>query len=1462
MLFCFDSYALILRPCILGPDIKKEEYKADMEVLMNDLFDLIKQNEELKEEITEQCSMVENSRSVVKELKTTITEKAAEIQQQKHEIRRLSLAVETGEGDSRMQSDFDRCKQVNQIREETQNRLDDLESINSELRARLDEYEATKDSLKNQYNKMKQKLELEREQNAELNRQLLEVSDLYDMYYTKCGELEKGRIKGIDNPLGGQQIEGDAIQRSLGDLILTQEDLGHAGKEDMLNSQGSEESMETRSGDDVKSEHASSSKIDSSKKKSKSEIQPSSQSDTRLQSKDESVLMAIVNLTKLLFLVTATFIIVTTLRIYYGFSVGQILSTVFATYVFLYNLWRILSKREQSGNDRDESKNGMQKLRRAMQDLILRLDERNFKEFREIYESFIVQSFDEQEINRSRNLEVEIQYLTSSKDALSRELARYKEMNKPQISDYNQLKREIDVLRIKRIEEDEVSQRVIQSLKDDIKAMEVHLSAKVDVIDDGDILNRFMQGSLLKLLLFAVLEGLLLMSVSSSFLLIPASFLSLVLLALMYKTDLNLRYTSNENRGYQKTIKELLRKVNDYREEGKQISDEVRELEAMVDKDYHIISKQRHAIERLERQLQRAINKYREKKRTLERFVWLQEKNISDFVGLDDSEASKHSGVDVLFSKKSHSDIEHEDKSTWIWFCFKILLVALIAYAAVTRYQIYGLPLSYSDIDPFYLAGALTCVGLIFIFAKHRFWQRSMLQRTSLKAQLQETREDEKILVEQIDVLRSLLSNEREIVAKLEKQIEDVKELPGRKIPKEEVNAVIDRLIEVSKHRDELVMTASSAKDKYDHIKKTLEDILSREKYLSEEVSSLRTQKRELQNDLMKEQLKNIDMYEEVKKAKNDSNKEEGIAQKSETEWDFYIDDFIKNSTGTEGGMPLESELVLESDSVIESLEHAGSYAQKNRKKRSLKRRQKQQEQSSKDVVNGEQMLQTLQDDEADSGDKEERDKKKDITEEESESIAVNEVESNLELVKNGEKQVEHLQQLSADDVRIFDRHSDQGARNEERSTESIEKPIDSVDFFNRNREIIGVPGPVNDLSKFDKNENSLLKKIIAQAKLLDAKDWELDHLKYLLEASNLNISRENSDSGTDCEKKFNDSNMKDCQQEIRKLANEVFSLADLCRKGEVHVNAVELEEVTSRPEDFFNYLTEHVLLTKYKLSADKADMVAKVSAMEEEVEEARQKIEKLHAEVAKEEQTRSHLISEYEKEYERLESCLGDAYEKVRKSLLEERSLRGEIMNQYEDEIEDIQTKTAEVLKGLQDQLKKERKEKEKAQTQVEGMGKRIKELEVELNAIEEVEKSNQVYVNLQDLRLEANEGEQGKMQQSHTVTLKGLAEEEAYKRTRVLKEKLNEAEQSIDEYRIKLNEKDLIIGRFEKHEKDLRVKMDTQSKRMKDLENEIRSPAIVKDGNAWTGKHYKCIYFTFTMINTQIKIQKYIPL
>jgi len=1398
------------------PGMQKEEYKADMEALMDDLFALIKQNEELKEEIdrlkAEQSNIAENSRNVVKELETTIVEKAAEIQQQKHEIRRLSSAIETTESSSIMESGID--NPLEEVREELQTKIDDLLSINSELKMKLDEHESTKDSVANQYNKMKQKLEFEREQNIELNKQILEVSKLNDAYYTKFNEMEKGRVKGIDGTFG-EQMKGISFSESpLDDLTEKQKELAKLEIKVEQVRQESEDSKETTSGNDMKNS--------SSKESFKLNNKLSLTSDFHPHSRSESVLMLMINLSKLLLLVSATFFVATSLRFQCGFSVGQVFSTVFATYVFLYNLWRIFSNGKESKTGEEDWKNIAPKLRQAMQDLILRLDEKNFEQFREIYESFIVQSFDKQEQSQHHDLKNENQYLTSSKNVLAKELTKYKEMNRSVHADYNQLKREIDVLRMKRVEEEAANQKQIQFLKEEIKSMDFKVS-KMDMTENAVILNGFMQGSLLKLLLFAVLEGFVLMSASSSFILIPASFILLVLLALIYKTDLHLRHATNENRGYQKTIKELLHKVSKYKEEEKQTSDEVRELEAVVDKDYEIISKQRHAIERLERQLQRAINKYREKKRTLEKFFWLQEQSISNFNGLGRNGVWEHSGVDAIFNNTSHSVSDNEGSSKWKRFCFSMLGLAVMSYAAFSAYEKNNFYFLYTDLDSSYLVAGVTIIILALIPIKQTYGSRVKLQNTSLKMQLRESRDDEQALLEQIEMLRDLIATEREFVTKLEKEISSVKEVPERKVPKDEVNAVIDRLIEVSKQRDELVVTASSAKDKYDHIKKTLDDILSREKYLSDEVSSLRIQKRELRNDLMKEQLKHIEMYEEVKRLKSHSKKEENYIQDSDAEWDFAIDNFIKQSIDQGVEISPEKEFDIESESVLESLELAGSCAQKNRKKRTSKRGNKRLDEIIDESRNDNNVMQPLYHDENDHKGEQENGENECIPEKESRLFGKHGDSNEDELDTCAEQQIESVGKGITDNLELIDNTSRRNSGSEEKLTE--DKVSGSMTSFTTEGEENEMTLSVKVGSEVGESNGSFPAKSMAETEPVPVQDLEHSNLRHL-DTSDSNISRENSDSGTDCEKKIHFS-IQSQQQEIGKLVKEIFDLSDLCSESKVSLK-VELEDLASRPEDFFNFLTDHVVLVRYKILAEKTEMVAKVNSMEEEVEQFQQKIEKLQADVAKEKQARNHVISEYEEEYERLENRLSVAYEKIRKRLMEEKSLRDKIMVQYEDEIDDMQAKTTKILRGLQEQLMQERKEKEGAMAEIGGMVKKIKYLEAELTLIQEVEKSNQVL-------MEESEDIQSEFQNPHIRQLQRLVEEEANKRTQILKGKLDEALRSLDECKMKASFDDLIIKRLEKEDQILRTKMDDQSKQMKDMENELRRLDTMKGVLPW---------------------------
>ena len=1400
------------------PEIPKDEYNMDVEVLMNDLFTLIKKNEELNEEIdrlkTEQTDIVENNRNLVVELETSIVEKAAEIQHQKHEIRRLSSVVETNDVNTEELSDLEKYSQVEHIREELEDRINDLESTNSELQTRLDEHEATKSSVTRQYETMKKKLQLEREQNAELNRQILEVSNLYDTYYMKCEEFEKGRIKGIENPLGDKPMETaeeeadlaaslDVVDGSLDMSVEKHESCADDESQSELVAQASDDVGRTCSEEGVKSMAEN----DDSNKRLTKQWSSKSDCEGHLETKSDSLLIFATKVGRLLLLVAFTFFVATTLRVHYGMEFGQILSTLLASYVFLYNAWLVCSSGRQSKAYDKDSKRVTQGLRKAIQDLIVRLDEKNFEEFSEIYEKYIVESFADEDRSVSYNVEGEVKFLRSSNEVLAKEVEKYKERNSSIHSDYNQMKREIDMVRIRRLEEDEVKEKTIQKLKGEVKSLEMQVTTKVDVASDAEMSRGFMQGSLLKLLLFAILEGMLLMSASSSLILIPASIVSVIFLVLVYRADVNLTYASNENLAYQRTVKELLRKVKEYRDEGKQTSDEVRELEAVVDKDYEIISKQRHAIERLERQLQRAINKYRDKKRMLAKFVWLQEQQVCDFVGLNSSfDAGEQHGIESVFKD---AKMDPPSVNRW-WFDLKTLTAVGITSAAVSVFRDYGPYFPLSNADPFHIVGAIALTSAIFIFVKRKFRESEELRIGDSKSQLRELRQDEAMMGEQVDMLRSLLSVEREFVAKIEKQLDATKEPSERRIPRSEVNAVIDRLIEVSKQRDALELSASSAKDKYDHIKKTLDDILSREKYLSEEVSALRTQKRELRNDLMKEQLKHIEMFEEVKRLKERSEKEVRNSDNHDhLEWDLDIAEYIKENEAHEAVMSSESEILLEDDAILEGLEQAGSHAQKSRRNRHAKRRHKEKGKSTREVEENNSKL--VEEEEAEEKwQPQERSSRKVMDE-------VNEICD--EMIACVEDKMVDQGATSMDQCDGEKRIN--GGRDDARDDEEDENYRADNSMSRDNAEVDSKA--VDQESHVD--ENSLLMEIEKQRRLLTAKDSELEQLKVLLDTSQLSVSRENSDSGTerDYEKPNIDRvNIREFEKEIRKLAIEIFQLKELYAEPENDSDEEQRMEKIS--EGFINYLAERLTIFRCKFLAERGAIIAKMNAVEENVDKAQCQIEKLNADVDKEKQARNHVITEYENEYERLESRLSEAHENIRKRLTEERSLRGEIMTQYEHEIEDMQSKTMQILRDLKEQLKQERMEKEEAKFRAEETGKKLKDLEAELKSIEETEQSNQVYSELQDLFVLQSEGKRDKTQ--HVIQFKKLAEEEANRRTRNLKERLDEATRSLESFRSKLKEKEERITRFEKREKALMARIDIQDKRLTDLENEVRNP------------------------------------
>eukprot|EP00112_Aurelia_sp_Birch-Aquarium-sp1_P010737 Seg2286.3 transcript_id=Seg2286.3/GoldUCD/mRNA.D3Y31 product="hypothetical protein" protein_id=Seg2286.3/GoldUCD/D3Y31 len=1525
----------------------REEYKADMEELMNDLFSLIKQNEELKEEIErlrgENVNLQENSRSVVTELSNTIEEKAAEIEHQKHELRRLSSAVELDD----VGVDIEKYKEVKEIKEEYEEKVCDLETSNSDLKQRLDAYLNEKEALSKHHAKMQKKLQMEREQNEELNKQIQVVSNLYDTYYAKCEELQKGRMKGLSVPLGvqitgpklvtekgrnlpdatdsieeeefdkgwlkvgGNEIKEETARGRTTSMLVqvgdhqngldmsgfeeeTEMRLGDVGEDEKEVTLGTEEGVSGEEKGDAGAADAKSSQENTELHsqnvsiEGENNISSTPQTETKSPSSKErqigeklteeaiendqncsscwisdSFLLLITYIFRMLGLATATFMIIIVLREHFGMPFKYILSGLFASYVFLYNLWRIIApKRGLQQTEPVDKKDGEigRKLRRAMQDLITRLDENEFKQFSEIYEGFIKEQFGENK--QPYSLKEEVKFLKASKNVLAAEVSKYKEKNHEIHVEYQKMKREVEMMRLKRLQEGEAKEKQIKTLKEELNVLagkqkegdsSIRIRNAGKSSKDSSATNKI---SYLKYGLLAILHFLFFLSVRDSLLLIPASLLSAILLSFIYKSDRENNLASSDIQGYKKTVEELLLKVEEYKKEGKQISNEIKELESVVDKDYEIISKQRHAIERLERQLQRAICKYTEKKRTLGKIVWLQEQGLGDFAGLDASatgeeilrelNGSGHGSkpqeptkvADDSFEenvKTDHESAAKLDKEPKLKGSSRLQnAIFLITFIASVPLGYYGFLNwhNFVSIDHQNLIDMLPVAALaiaVLTILKYAFTSNKRRLNAEYELRLRELREDERMLREQVETLRHLLQTEREFILKLENVIDAGRESSIDKIPQSEVNSVIDRLIEVSKQRDELKVEADSSKNKYDNVKITLEDILNREKYLSEEVSSLRSQKRELQNDLMKEQIKHIDMYENLKEMGEHSKDTRKLADQSEdniTEflpWNKELVHEVIEET-QERNTFAEASLFEDNEDLFEKMEKQGREAQKSRKRRkggkSSSNEAKSGSQKSKKIQETVEQIHLL-------GNEESFDDMEKLGPEKTESeIALQESAMNVSDAKSGTTKSDENEAVSPQTKESED-DSDRSLDLKERipsQTDDMQGRADKVSDETHQRSD-QTDGP-SDQTKFDRLQQ-----------LLDAKDGQLRELRGLLDLTNSNPSPNTSELKESQELHslrrkldFEQGNFAEMEDELHKLSNEILRLKEIC-DGDVNIG--KIDEAGVPPQGLVRYLIEHIGLFRYRISTDKATEIAKLNTLQEKAEELERQVANLQVDIEKEKTARNHVITEYEDEYERLENRLSEAYESIRKRLMEERVMRGQIMKQYESEIEDMQGKTAEILQDLRVQLKQERKEKEDAEYQAEMMMKKIETMELDLKMIEENGKAAKSDVELEALLNGKDAGKPGNTRgkpQTDAQRMKKLVDAETTKRTKTIREKLERTKKDVEECMNKLKNKEKVIDRLQKQESGYKRKINIQNKRMKDLEYEVRTDGTME--------------------------------
>eukprot|EP00794_Sanderia_malayensis_P016799 gene16799-18494_t len=1430
---------------------QEEKQGLEMEELMTDMFELIKQNEEYKEEIerlkTEHERMLESKRDVIYDLETTLEEKAAENERQRLDIRRMSSSIEL----AGMDINPERNEEAIRMKALEEDYIEECNFLSAELKAKTDADDAERDALVKENAMLSKKLEMEREQNAELNKQISDVSKLYDSCYMKYEDLEKslnGRdsfdainssmdesIEQINDVIASSEVEKNDFKPSATEDFDSGND--NDGEPGHLKTKGDISEQESR--EDKPAEHAS--QASSLNRISKGTMP---------------------TISRMLIFVIITILSALAARYVMNVELVHVISALVVCNV----IKMVIQGRKEAKEEKVPVNDS--KLRRALQDAITRLDEDNFQRFSEVYDRFVTETYAMGSAKLPYDVHEDLGFIKAGKTSLEKELQGLRERNQATNQDYILMKTEIDILRTKRLKETDEKEKKIIALKNEIKDLECKISAQ----EGKEVsVKQFEEDSpprsmtyIVKYLLIIACTCLCAFYVDDYAVLPFLTVLFITITAMMYKTDAALEQANKNAAGYEKTVKNLLSHVEASKSEENKIALELKEMESVIDKDYEIITKQRQAIERLERQLQRAIRKYQDKKRTASRFQWLQNHgfalvgNASFDTELEASrnESPEHSGVRAAQRDNERGSDSKGKRNAISSRSKNIATMTIIFFAGMISWYS-GVSSNVNNdwglVAYNYMSILIPICVVMFALAAlswlYRLYRRH--QNEATKEQQDIGYNDEEMLNEQVDTLRGLLGTEREVVAKLEDEVKSCKGTSIHKVPASEIHAVIDKLIDLSKQNNELQVAADTTKDKYDNVKRTLEDILNREKYLSEEVAKLRSQKRELRDDLMKEQIKQIEMFEEVQKLRQSDGSEfasGGI---------FEIPQQQKYDEEIEYGSSYNDDEEINSTDQIKWKRKLTKKCSKNedcREADTVDLMQAGSNDAGKNVDEIPDAHGTLYpanaavtSDAIDAGNTTDAAEINRATDASGVIDAVTQsgihVDATNEILKNEDGDVggqlntnSATDALNADLLRLQDELTQEKLRNFELSEKisilEMNRSLENDPAGSKQRSNVGKDAvPVSAEQRFKDGEVAREERYAA---LLKARDRQLQELTQIISFINDNRTKQQQVQELIEDKRqpkvidFQTINKEKFTVDLHKLGNEILRLEDLC-DGELKIFGMEATAL--EPQELVQYLTEQIGVFRYLISSDKAAATAKANAMQDKAEELARQLVSTNNDLEAEKLKRNHLIKEYEDEYERLEHRLTEAYDNMRKRLSEERALRGQIMKQYEGEIEDFQNKTEEILKDLRYQLKQERKEKEQAEHKAEMIMKKLKSLEGELEMIEARDKTE---IDLEFLVAGKYYDINGDGEDRNTISeakgqdiekFKSAVDEETSKRTEKLKERIEQTMKDVVDYQNRLKEKEATIDILQKEEALLEMKIDLQEKRMKDMEYEIRS-------------------------------------
>ena len=1426
--------------------------KAEAESLIDNLMEMLKHNEGLKSEMellkAENSRMLEEKRKSIADLTQKYEETYAETEHQRAVIKRLDSSLD----EQSMLASMSLYENMKSVREEAEELNNELNAKVEKLQETVDEQNIELESLTKRNEKLKNNLNSERDQNKELNNQILEVSLLYDECYSKCETIEKElqlvKKNGIQTRDASTMSEG--CKETTTDNITQYVNNGSKRKGSKTHSNQIPTSKKRKL---LKGKHhLADEDLDQEQNPIRDEDEQSEiDVYTEVYSSHHFLSGGII---------TATFITFSSLLLLINWSPVPYMHTASAAFSFLAIFYAIRKSGSSNTTQHQDMKvpsNGIDldaennRLRIILKDAISRLTSEDFEELRLTYHEYIKQpQLETIESDNVDELRQELEYLKSKNKGLHEGIKGFKHKNSIHFDEYEGLKKEVGTLRAARKKEIKLKDDEIMRLKTKIKELggnygvtnmataqdkTEQVRGPLQCLKNGLRYAKYLLVPLLIIYAVSIYDE----SMSGFGIVATVGVLGI----LLYRYDTARKQLEDDNLQLKKAKALLEGKLDDIQQEHIQHTTEFEELTSIVNKEHQTIRKQRVALEQLETKLKAQIQRNKQGQEVIthltdriklmpqigtqskdDNIIYknLDSENGKSMMYIDNIEITdKVDEISGNVAKKAHTRTRFSTVGYRVQQIFTAVIFAIISYfvygtiqyldtaSATSRTWLYSL-----------LSVIISFLFPILVVKAREVYKLNIIQRENedLQQKLKYETDKNDTMKDEIEVLNCLLDTERDYSERLTKQIETPNTAVNEESQvavklkaafKDEVDSVVAKLIDMTSERDKALQQTNSLKEdileskgKLNDAMQTINDIKEKQQHAADELKALRHQKRELQDDLMKEQMKNIEMYELLKAMQNKNHNCKSDPQSgTNLQKDGNAENEIEVDCTDTDGTPSDYNTSL-NDSVNGEDVAVQELAQKlSEQETNLRDAKTQVEQffSVTENLNAEIILLKEQNKELENALTAEKTKNDDLSRE-------------ITFLKRGQKVDRgYIQEtVVAREVNVVS--SSLGDVRAQRW-----EPVQKRHVLEEDKVT------TDDYRKFQldlaQNQTSAAKEVPEMSNDKNIKEVKVQapHGKGLGTAQN--DKEMDLFEGLQYSERYN---VGELYKELQVMADEIAKLNEVCGGAARVIYAGSEQWII---QDFVKLLTDEIRTLRDRASSGKDTHREAIGDLEQRIADLQKQVKRLQDELRHEKAIRSKLIAEYEDEYERLEGRLTEAYENLRKRLIDERVLRNEIVKEYEAEIEEVERKAVLSLTELREQLKQERMAANKAKEQEVVLADHLQNLQKELSGLQKCREEGMVDLNEEIKKLaEGKDGSEVKLKLIEIQDVRYELEEDHRKRMKSLKEKLDKALQQTNEYRKKIIENDNTLlnlrQSLEKHQQALSM----QEKRMKDLEHEIR--------------------------------------